>query len=352
MVQRVLNSKPWVMVVALVFLGLVTAADHLTGSEIVLPVFYLLPVLLVAWRVSFEAAVILSLLAGAATMTDDLLFGHFSRPGIPVWNAAARVSVNIIAGRVVFLLRQVNERLRASEALREDLTNMLVHDLKNPLVAASMALQLYRRRRLAAKDASPQERQEQEQLLDVAGESNERLRRLIEDILDVARAEAGEMPLDREKVDLAEVVRQAVQGAAPALERGDRALAEFYPVEPLTVEIDAAKIRRVVDNLLDNALKYSPPEGHLQVRVEQRDARALVSVHDDGQGIAPEMQHIFDKFGQAEAAHSVRRMSFGLGLAFAKLAVEAHGGSIWVESEPEQGTTFTFSLPLTNLETV
>ena len=349
MTRRFLDSKPAVVAAALVFLALVAATDHLTGSEIVLPVFYLLPALLVAWRVSFGAAVLLSLLGGTATMIDDLLFGHFSHPAIPVWNAVARVTVNVIAARVVFLLRQVNDRLRASEALREDMTNMLVHDLKNPLVAASLALQLFQRRRRTGADNSAQGQADQEELLRVAAESNERLRRLIEDILDVARAEAEEMPLSLEAVDLTDVVCQAVQEAAPVIERGERHLAESYPPDPLPVTVDSVKIGRVVGNLLDNAVKYSSPAGHIQVRVSPRDGEALVSVHDDGPGVPPELQSaIFDKFGQAGAAQKDRRMSFGLGLAFARLAVEAHGGRIWVESAPEQGTTFTFALPLTN----
>jgi signal transduction histidine kinase len=161
------------------------------------------------------------------------------------------------------------------------------------------------------------------------------------------------MPLALELVDLAGVVHAAVQAVASPLERGDRELAEFYPEEPLPTEIDPTKITRVVENLLDNALKYSPSQGHLQVRVETRDGEALVSVHDEGPGIPPEMhQRIFERFGQAEAVHEGRRMSFGLGLAFAKLAVEAHGGRIWVESAPGQGSTFTFALPLTNQRAV
>ena len=353
MLKRWPDSKPLTVVVALVVIGLVGLADHLAYTEIILPIFYLLPVLLVAWYVNLPAAILMACLGVALSLSDDLVRSRFPSPVIPYWNAGAELAVDIVAAVAVRRLREVNDRLRASEALREDLTNMLVHDLKNPLVAASMALQLYRRRRQAENAATPQVQQEQEQLLDIAAESNEHLRRLIEDILDVARAEAGKMPLALELVDLAGVVHAAVQAAASPLERGDRELAEFYPEEPLPTEIDPTKITRVVENLLDNALKYSPSQGHLQVRVETRDGEALVSVHDEGPGIPPEMhQRIFERFGQAEAVHEGRRMSFGLGLAFAKLAVEAHGGRIWVESAPGQGSTFTFALPLTNQRAV
>jgi signal transduction histidine kinase len=156
------------------------------------------------------------------------------------------------------------------------------------------------------------------------------------------------MPLALAPADLAEVVRQAVREAAPHLERDERELAESYPDQPLPVLIDAGKLRRVVDNLLDNAVGYSPPAGRLRVTAECREGEALVSVSDEGPGIPPELhQHIFQKFGQADGTGPPRRMSVGLGLTFARLAVEAHGGRIWVESAPGQGSTFTFALPLT-----
>jgi signal transduction histidine kinase len=349
MLKRIQASKAVVVVVAVLFVAFVTLADHATGGKVILPVFYLLPALWVAWRVGMAEAIAIVVLGAAGLLSGDLLHGRFAHATTPYWNAAARIAGDVVAVYIVNLLRRTNDRLRVSEALRQDLTNMLVHDLKNPLVSASMALQIYQRRHQAGADIGAQGEQDQEELLRIVAESNERLRRLIEEILVVAQAEAREMPLSLEEVDLAEVVREAIREAVTRAERGERKLVASYPPEPLSVTMDAAKIRRVVGNLLDNAAKYSSSPGHIRVQVAGQDAQALVSVHDDGQGIAPEMhQRIFDKFGQAEAVREGRWMSVGLGLAFAKLAVEAHGGRIWVESSPGQGTTFTFALPLTN----
>ena len=352
MVRRVLDSRPLVFLVALAFMGLVAYVDHLTGTELVLPVFYLLPIMLVAWRVGLWPAVALSALGACVTLVDDVLYGSFANAGIPYWNAAVRTATNLLAADIVWLLRGTNRRLRAVEALRQDLTNMLVHDLKNPLVSAAMALDLFRRRHEAGADAGKEGSVEQEELLRIATESNERLRRLIEDILDVARAEGAEMPLSLEEVDLGEVVRTAVTAAVARASRAELKLDGTYPSEPLVASLDPDKIRRVMDNLLENAFKYTRSGGVVAVQVSSRDGQALVRVRDDGEGIPPDLQRmIFEKFGQAEAVREGRRMSVGLGLAFCKLTVEAHGGRIWVESTPAAGATFTFALPLPNHQT-
>jgi signal transduction histidine kinase len=337
------------MVIAVVVIGLVAVADHVTGTQTIMEIFYLLPVLLVAWRVGFNPALVLGAAGATLTLVDDLLYGQFEHPAIPYWNAAAALATYAIAAEVVSLLHRTNDRLHASEAMRQDLTNMLVHDLKNPLVSAAMALEIYRRHQEQRGKETEKARQEQEELLRIAAESNERLRRLIEDILDVARADEAEMPLTLEKVDLVAVVREAVSAADPRARRAQLALTESYPPDPVQVRLDPGKIRRVVDNLLENAFKYTAADGHIEVRVQRRGNEALVSVADDGEGIPPGLQkHIFDKFGQAKAAREGQRMSVGLGLAFCKLAVERHGGRIWVESAPGDGATFTFALPLPN----
>jgi len=203
------------------------------------------------------------------------------------------------------------------------------------------------RRRLGDKAADGE--QAVAELLRVAAESNERLRRLIEDLLEVARAEDDRMPLHRVETDLAAIVRTAVEESRPRAERAELTLEADYPEAPLVGALDEAKIRRVVDNLLDNAIKYSLPGGRICVTLSRQGTEGRVTVRDDGQGIPPHLhQRIFEKYGQAQVAREKQRMSVGLGLAFAKLAVESHGGRIWVESDSGRGAAFTFVLPLTN----
>jgi len=239
--------------------------------------------------------------------------------------------------------RAALDSLRASEALREDMTHMLVHDLKNPLAAAIMALEMVIRHQKSGRASLEAGELE---MLSIAFESQKRLLRMVGDLLDVARAEAGELPLALAPASLHDIVQAAVhEASAVAQEKGLHLSLDSSPYPPLAA--DAEKVRRVVDNLLGNAVKFTPPDGQISVRLEQTSEEARVTVRDTGPGIPQHLhQRIFDKFGQAQAAREGHRMSVGLGLAFCRLVVEAHGGRIWVESAPGAGSAFTFSLPV------
>jgi len=230
-------------------------------------------------------------------------------------------------------------RLRASEALREDLTNMLIHDLKNPLAASLGGAQLLL---LSGRSLSDTDRE----LLTMSIESQHRLVGMIGDLLDIARAEAGGMPLNLIDNDPGSVVWEAVDEARNA---AGQANVELTVVAEAcaAVRCDRDKLHRVVANLLANAIKYTPARGRVTVVVRASETEAVVTVKDTGPGI-PQDQHdrIFGKFGQAEAFAGGHHMSVGLGLTFCKLAVEAHGGRIWVSSSPGEGSAFSFALPL------
>lgn len=243
------------------------------------------------------------------------------------------------ATRVAVALRD----LQAAVRLREDLTHMLVHDLKSPLVTGGMALNV-----LARLLGGPEREADKElAMLTLASDSCRQAERMVHDILDVARSEAGQVPLDLHECNLVEVVRQAVQELRPRLEEGDVRLEEDYPSVPVAVRLDIDKIRRVVNNLLENALKFSEGGGLIGVAVAVRGGMAEVAVRDTGPGIPAEWRdRIFERYSQTEAGKHVHRRSVGLGLTFCKLAVEAHGGRIWAEDAPEQGSRFVLSLPL------
>jgi signal transduction histidine kinase len=161
-------------------------------------------------------------------------------------------------------------------------------------------------------------------------------------ILDVARMGAGEMKLRREPCDLGDLVR-AVAAAAGPLPDG-RTLTLDASGPSFALAADVGLVRRVIQNLLGNALRYTPAGGDVRVVVTPSDGEIRVAVIDTGPGIAPENQRrIFEKFGQVEERKD--RVGTGLGLAFCKLAVEAHGGRIGVDSELGKGSTFWFTLP-------
>jgi signal transduction histidine kinase len=169
---------------------------------------------------------------------------------------------------------------------------------------------------------------------------------MIEQMLDVSRMEAGALKPRLAPGDVAETVRGAVE--AQRIIAGARRLS-FSAGGPLLTEFDADLLRRVVGNLVGNAIKFTAPDGEIRVSAGNRDGRIVVEVADNGYGIAPEHHaKIFMKFGQVEGGHA--RVGTGLGLTFARMAVEAHGGAIGLVSELEKGSTFWLTLPLTGLQ--
>ncbi len=258
----------------------------------------------------------------------------------------------VVAVPVVFFLAwrstvekeaRVEEMLRDSEALREDMTSMLVHDLKNPVISAGLALR--------SLSSSPEFQScipgDEREMLDIASESLSGLENMIDNMLDIARAEAGAMPIVRGDVDLADIVRRVARRSLPQLTDARVELRLMLGDGPVCARADAGKIARVMDNLLANAIRFTPPGSAIEIHAATKGDRAVVTVRDSGPGIPDSLQaRIFEKFGQVEAHRQKARLSVGLGLYFCKLVVDAHGGRIWVESAEGGGSIFGISLPV------
>lgn len=248
----------------------------------------------------------------------------------------ARVRVHLALRRARVELAQNYERLRALEQLRDDLVHMVVHDMRSPLTVLLGHLQLLG---LRAGNVL-----EGEALADVesAARAAAMVNRMANDLLDVSRMEEGKLVLDLTSTDL---VQLAVDVKAD--------LAAWQPDRTIDVEAtgavramcEADLTRRVLDNLVTNALKHTPAEGRIRISVTEGPA-VRVAVRDEGPGIPEEArERIFDKFETVSARPARTYHSVGLGLAFCKMAVEAHGGSIGVDCGPEGGSVFWFELP-------
>jgi signal transduction histidine kinase len=250
-----------------------------------------------------------------------------------------RVRNAVLAKRLFERVREDNERLRQLEALRDDLTHMIVHDMKSPLTVASMCLET-----LAALTEGKLEAEARE-CIEMGSSTVFGLIEMVNSLLDVSRLEAGEMPFDPAPCDLGSLARDAVRSLRPILQR--RHVPLSVPDQGITVHCDAGVIRRVFTNLLANAVRFTDPDGRIAVGVAVNGPLARASVSDDGPGIPAEYhERIFDKFGQAKARKDRQKYTTGLGLTFCKLAVEAHGGTIGLNSEVGHGTEFWFTLPL------
>jgi len=230
------------------------------------------------------------------------------------------------------------EQLRELESLRDNLTHMIVHYMRQPITVIIGYLQV-----LLMK--SEQITGKLKVIVDRAAAAANTLNEMVSSLLDVSRLEEGKMPLNLESCDLKALVEQAVEMIGPAGDVGDhrRIMIESRPnrVEALC---DRGLIRRVITNLVGNAVKFLSKEGRVKITIEEAGgSKSRIAVSDTGPGI-PEKYHakIFEKFAQVETSRRGSKYSTGLGLTFCKLAVQAHGGEIGVQSEPGKGSTFWF----------
>ncbi len=254
---------------------------------------------------------------------------------------------NTIIGRLL-VFQDVSEE-KELEEMRESLSSMIVHDLRSPLTSVLGGLKLIEEIALGegADDMAVQ-------AMKIAQRSCNSLLLLIDSLMDISQLETGSLPLEHAPAPLAPLVHKVAASLSPlAMERGV-ILKEAVPDLPL-VAIDDDKIRRVFINLIDNALKFSPVGGEIIITAKQIDAdgRELVqcTVSDQGPGIPNEFKEkIFDPFMQVRNPAYKGQQGSGLGLAFCKLAVEAHGGRIWIETPPDGGSRFHFTLPVAQIQ--
>jgi len=243
-------------------------------------------------------------------------------------------------GRLVNIIVDVHDitRFREAEELKSTFISVISHELKTPVSLIKGYAGTLRR-----KDASWDEKTLRESLA-VIEEESDRLNALIDNLLDASRLQAGALSLSMDDVALDDVSRRIV--AKFRTQAKKHHLVVDFPPEFPAVQGDEARLEQVLSNLLTNAIKYSPDGGTVRVGGRVLPDAVVITVSDQGIGIAPaEQTRIFDAFYRVDDAPTRRTQGTGLGLFLAKAVVEAHGGHIWVESDPGRGTTFSFSLP-------
>jgi signal transduction histidine kinase len=253
--------------------------------------------------------------------------------------ADLQVAVDL-ARQTAFALE--NSRLyslaRAATQARDEMLGIVAHDLRSPLAAAQLAASVL------ARQVPEDRREASRKPTEAIRRSIRQANRLVQDLLDVARLEAGTLDLQLKEVSPEVIVHNALDGYVGLA--ADAALTIDADIAPglALVIADEDRIQQVLGNLLDNAIKFTPAGGVVRLAV-QRDAEAIrFAVSDTGPGISPDhLPHVFDRFWQERAAD---RRGAGLGLAIAKGIVERHGGRMAVDSVPGEGSTFAFTLPV------
>ncbi len=245
-------------------------------------------------------------------------------------------AVNDETRRLAETFNDMLTRLDNAFSLQQQLIQDVSHELRTPLTV------LKGKQEIALNKQRTQE--EYQDILSVNLEEIDKMNALVENLLTLAQLDSAEINLKFQKEDLTDIMRQVISDAQPQAEQKGITLALLSSNE-VVIDADKGQLRRVLCNIIDNAVKYTPQDGHISIRVSQKGPLGEITVNDTGIGIAKEdLPRVFDRFFRAEKSRS--SPGFGLGLSIAKGIVTAHKGTIRVESEPAQGTTFIISIPI------
>lgn len=275
-----------------------------------------------------------------------MLSTHWRHPTTPPEHAlrmldlyARQAAQFIERSRIDHRLRQTADELRHASRVKDDFIAMLGHELRNPLAPIQIALHLMNQR---GDTGSERERA-------IIGRQVQHMARLVDDLLDVSRIIRGHVTLQPVPTELWSVVARAVETATPLIEQRHHALSVEVPATGLKVMADPVRLAQAVANLLINAARYTPPQGHIRVIAQPDDeGEVRLSVIDDGVGIAPQdLERVFDLFSQGRQGLDRSQGGMGLGLTIARTMATMHGGTLTAHSDgPDQGSRFDIVLPL------
>jgi len=284
-----------------------------------------------------EALEIIAFMVVSVTITSTMEALHRSR-ALAESRAAELKRLNEEVGRSYDAEREKRHVAELMAHTREEVLGVVAHDLRNPLNLIITSTDL-----MLAEELDQKRRRE---LLGVAMRAGRQMNRLIGDLLDTVRLQAGKFTLDLEQVTVATIFRQAEETFRPLAEKRHLEFMAIPPEDGVAVRADPLRVSQIVGNIVGNAIKFTPERGSVTIRSVANGNHVAIHVTDTGPGVDPaDMDHLFDNFWQAR---SNDHRGVGLGLAIAKGVVEAHGGRIWCESALGRGSTFSFTLPRAN----
>ena len=248
----------------------------------------------------------------------------------------ARVKAHVALRRAQAELADSFTRLRALEQLRDGMVHLVIHDMRSPLASLLMDLRFLKGSAGALSDDG-------QEALQSALKAVREMTAMASDVLDVSRLETSSMPIERAVWDLTRMAREVCSVLETA---GIERAVDVETAGTAEVTCDGALVRRVMENFVSNGIRYSPASTRVRISIASGNEAVRVAVHDQGAGVAPEdREKIFEKFGTLEDRRESSYHSVGLSLPFCKLAIEAHGGTIGVDSGVPAGCTFWFELP-------
>jgi PAS domain S-box-containing protein len=279
--------------------------------------------------------------------TDTLKNGHtISYEAVLKSKTGQAIPIQVYVRRVMFeeaeslqwLMRNITER-KDLDMLREDLTSMIYHDLRSPLANIVSSLDVLKAL-FSGKD-----NETIESVVTIARRSTDRIQRLVSSLLDINRLESGQAIISQQAVVSSVLMGEAIDAVRPMTDNRHQVLISRLPENLPLILVDVDMIRRVLINLMENASKFTTQDGKIEVGAKRDGEWVQFWVQDNGPGIPfADQDRIFDKFTRLKGKDGPSGL--GMGLAFCRLAVQGHGGKIWVESKPGHGARFLLALPV------
>jgi signal transduction histidine kinase len=239
-------------------------------------------------------------------------------------------------------IEKKNVELEQADAAKDKFIGTLSHELRTPLTSMNGFVELL------LDESSDPLTEEQRSFLATVQRGSARLEGLVNDLLLTAQLRAGRLEMRKTTTDLVEIARQAVESAQAHASHKTLQLRLTAPPDPIEIDADATRLAQALDNLISNAIKFTPENGKVDVALSQNNERVTLTVSDTGMGMTPtEIEHLFEAFFRTDSAQQIQ--GTGLGLPIVKGIIEAHGGTTSISSEPNVGTSFAVSLPLAHV---
>lgn len=343
-------SRPAAILSGFTLVGLIWGAEYWTGPEVVISIFYILPITLVVWRAGGPWSFVMPVICVIAWWTAEFASGPFySHWRIGCLNASVRLGFFLIFARLITMrkhyLVEKTAREAAEEAsrLKTNMISLVSHEYGNALTNMKLAMILLREGETATPTQSTQ------RAYAVLDRAITHLQVSTANFLNLNRIESGQFRLDIGRAQLRSVVRKTLEFLQPSIQ-GKRLRVELdFPHAPVHVRADPEALAIIMSNLITNAIKYTPEGGSIRIRIVREDGgppRALLSVEDTGIGIAVQDQkRILSGFYRTKEGQELAS-GFGIGLSLIKDLLERHGTQLNIESAPGKGSRFYFHLPL------
>lgn len=328
------QKKVSVILITLIWVVLIGGFDYVTGPYLSTSILYLIPVSLAAWWIDRKSGILVSLMCAVIWLLTDIVTNPTGlSPFVPYWNAAVRLGFFLI---VTFAISSVYETRRR----QEETMSFIVHDLRSPLSNILMSMTFLKEREVLSPPVA--------NLVDMSIGSGKKMLIQVNSLLDLAQLEQKKLQVVLADVPVNTLVQQAINEVSSLAQRKRVALQVESVAADLAVRADEVLSVRILVNVLSNAIKFSPEDCPVMMKIQVDQADLCVCIHDEGPGIPIKWQkQIFNKYEQVQARKSGAATGSGLGLAFCKAAVEVQNGRIWLATpDDEHGTVICFTLPL------